>query len=266
MNSLARDILFVFIAAGFLLSATPASSTSYSYQGSSLDWSCSGTCSTPLASAISSFQSTLFANVIFNFDTSNTSGTFSLFLPDQATTPNVFNSVSFGGDVPEMIRPGGAYSYYPGDQYGGYGLGAFGISFTLTLGMITSWTLDATSGGGRESIATFSFPGGDGISITACGTSDDCSVYDASAVPGNWSGPTRDEFSTSAVPEPSTWAMLLIGFAGVGFMTCRPTRVRQSLMIAARVSARRWHKLRLSGELVRVIDKLPEGVRMRFTD
>jgi hypothetical protein len=25
----------------------------------------------------------------------------------------------------------------------------------------------------------------------------------------------------AAVPEPSTWAMLLIGFAGIGFMTCR---------------------------------------------
>jgi PEP-CTERM motif len=27
--------------------------------------------------------------------------------------------------------------------------------------------------------------------------------------------------ATSAVPEPSTWAMLLIGFAGVGFMAYR---------------------------------------------
>ena len=28
-------------------------------------------------------------------------------------------------------------------------------------------------------------------------------------------------FITTAIPEPSTWAMLLIGFAGVGFMTYR---------------------------------------------
>jgi hypothetical protein len=29
------------------------------------------------------------------------------------------------------------------------------------------------------------------------------------------------EFGVSAVPEPSTWAMLLIGFAGIGFMAYR---------------------------------------------
>jgi PEP-CTERM motif-containing protein len=29
------------------------------------------------------------------------------------------------------------------------------------------------------------------------------------------------EFLTAAVPEPSTWAMMLLGFAGVGFMAYR---------------------------------------------
>ena len=29
---------------------------------------------------------------------------------------------------------------------------------------------------------------------------------------------------TTAVPEPSTWAMLLLGFAGLGFAACRRTR------------------------------------------
>ena len=33
-----------------------------------------------------------------------------------------------------------------------------------------------------------------------------------------------DSFSVTAVPEPSTWAMLLLGFAGVGFMACRRTQ------------------------------------------
>jgi len=28
-------------------------------------------------------------------------------------------------------------------------------------------------------------------------------------------------FGVSAVPEPSTWAMMILGFAGVGFMTYR---------------------------------------------
>jgi hypothetical protein len=29
---------------------------------------------------------------------------------------------------------------------------------------------------------------------------------------------------SSAIPEPSTWAMMLIGFAGLGFSTYRQTR------------------------------------------
>ena len=35
---------------------------------------------------------------------------------------------------------------------------------------------------------------------------------------------------TSAVPEPSTWAMMILGFAGVGFMAYRR---RKGAMIAA---------------------------------
>ena len=33
-----------------------------------------------------------------------------------------------------------------------------------------------------------------------------------------------DDVSVSAVPEPSTWAMLLLGFAGIGFMAYRRSR------------------------------------------
>jgi hypothetical protein len=29
------------------------------------------------------------------------------------------------------------------------------------------------------------------------------------------------ELSVAAVPEPSTWAMMILGFAGIGFMACR---------------------------------------------
>ncbi len=38
---------------------------------------------------------------------------------------------------------------------------------------------------------------------------------------------------TSAVPEPSTWAMMLLGFAGVGFMGYRRSRKDHSLALAA---------------------------------
>jgi hypothetical protein len=47
-------------------------------------------------------------------------------------------------------------------------------------------------------------------------------------VPTNTFGPTAPDFFSSAnmefsaaVPEPSTWAMLLLGFAGIGYMAYR---------------------------------------------
>lgn len=39
--------------------------------------------------------------------------------------------------------------------------------------------------------------------------------------------------STSAVPEPSTWAMMIIGFAGVGFIAYRRSRKDQCLALTA---------------------------------
>jgi hypothetical protein len=37
-------------------------------------------------------------------------------------------------------------------------------------------------------------------------------------------GSTPIEFSVAAIPEPSTWAMLLLGFAGIGFVGYRRSR------------------------------------------
>jgi PEP-CTERM motif-containing protein len=44
-------------------------------------------------------------------------------------------------------------------------------------------------------------------------------------------GPLTNGFLTAGVPEPSTWAMLLLGFAGVGFMAYR-RKSTQALMAA----------------------------------
>ena len=45
--------------------------------------------------------------------------------------------------------------------------------------------------------------------------------------------PLTANATVSAVPLPSTWAMLLIGFAGVGFMAYRGSRKHQGLALAA---------------------------------
>jgi hypothetical protein len=41
------------------------------------------------------------------------------------------------------------------------------------------------------------------------------------------------ESTVAAVPDPSTWAMMLLGFAGVSFMAYRRSRRDQSLPLAA---------------------------------
>ena len=38
---------------------------------------------------------------------------------------------------------------------------------------------------------------------------------------------------TQGIPEPSTWAMMILGFAGVGFMAYRRSRKDQGLALAA---------------------------------
>jgi hypothetical protein len=41
------------------------------------------------------------------------------------------------------------------------------------------------------------------------------------AITRSTAGTTTGDLNLSAVPEPSTWAMLILGFAGIGFMTYR---------------------------------------------
>ena len=48
--------------------------------------------------------------------------------------------------------------------------------------------------------------------------------------PADQQGALLDNVTVSAVPEPSTWAMMLIGFAGVGAMTYR--RRKQAFLVA----------------------------------
>jgi hypothetical protein len=73
----------------------------------------------------------------------------------------------------------------------------------------------------------------------ACGGADPCGTVvaqnysvstggfyltpgDTSAYVGDWAtGPTYTNYAFSAVPEVSTWAMMLAGFAGLGFLGAR---------------------------------------------
>ena len=49
--------------------------------------------------------------------------------------------------------------------------------------------------------------------------------------PGLRRGPGGDDLSVTIVPEPSTWAMMMLGFAGLGFAGYR--KARKTVAIAA---------------------------------
>ena len=42
----------------------------------------------------------------------------------------------------------------------------------------------------------------------------------------------KDVIAAPPVPEPSTWALMIVGFAGVGFMACRRKRNGNALTAA----------------------------------
>jgi hypothetical protein len=62
------------------------------------------------------------------------------------------------------------------------------------------------------------------------GASDDNFCFDNSCGQGGYAVGQVELFGTPAVPEPSTWAMMLIGFAGLGFVGYR---TRKTVSIAA---------------------------------
>jgi hypothetical protein len=47
------------------------------------------------------------------------------------------------------------------------------------------------------------------------------------------SAPHGLDFIPFAVPEPSTWAMMLLGFAGLGFAAKRTSRLRAAIVAAS---------------------------------
>jgi len=56
------------------------------------------------------------------------------------------------------------------------------------------------------------------------GASDDNFCFDGSCGQGGYAVGQVELFGTPAVPEPSTWAMMLLGFAGLGFLGYRTSR------------------------------------------
>src|SRR5665213_553673 len=207
-----------FVIALFLLvmAATPSSATSYEYTSTGIttisypDMAYCPLCTSP---------ATYTGEVSFGFDTSHFTGNYNLGQGDTASFP----ALAFGYD---FSFPGGPVYF---GEIGGQGLqDDFTGSFAFKNGSIVGWSINSilspigcglgpgcTYGGSLDLL-----PSGDSVSGYAYPF---YSEYDGNG--GFWS----IEAAVASIPELSTWAMMLLGFAGLGFMAYR----RQSALLAA---------------------------------
>jgi hypothetical protein len=141
-------------------------------------------------------------------------------------------SFSFSDGI-QTISDANETIYPPGTFSSPYSPGAFYFQ-TGTSGSIVNWYVEVTNGpdlllsvGPNPPIAA---PGdGDTFIAPVCnnGFCFNAQTSSYSYAPGIWSGPP----DVAAVPEPSTWAMMILGFAGVGFMAYR-RKSKPALMAA----------------------------------
>jgi hypothetical protein len=151
-------------------------------------------------------------------------------------------SVTVGGSVDEIgsywpLTPGGSHSVdLDGNSPGGI---AQTISFAAAGNYVLSYYLAGNPDGGSPSTKlldvgvagatqseSYTTSGGFGpwvleklvFNVAAPGTT---TLSFKSADTSGPFGPVIGEVSISAVPEPSTWAMMILGFLGVGFMAYR---------------------------------------------
>jgi hypothetical protein len=187
-----------------------AFATTYNYVGQPITLTTTPTLS-PLACG-GRCLGDLLGSVTFNFDTSQYTGTLSLSAGDTAYFQSPGGSISY---------PNNTFWFNPPYDTYGYQENMTG-TFSLLDGAITSWNV---SGNGFQ-VGCGGGPGCESGSVyfstsptqdTAAYASDNLEflIYSGSNSGGGaW---TEVAAITDPVPEPSTWVMLLIGFAGIGF-------------------------------------------------
>jgi hypothetical protein len=109
----------------------------------------------------------------------------------------------------------------------GFGTFSNGIKYTgpLTAQLLTFSVADA----GLLSASTFAATSGPGTGTSAFFAADISSLVPGRDLPNT--GAVGGLTISTAVPEPSTWAMLILGFAGIGFMAYR-RRGQQNFRLA----------------------------------
>jgi PEP-CTERM motif len=97
---------------------------------------------------------------------------------------------------------------------------------TSVLGTAAEFTSSnsTATGSGLTATATqlsFNFAAGDTFEITGVGGDFELTNHAELDVGKDGTGGRSDTILASAVPEPSTWAMMILGFCGLGFMAYR---------------------------------------------
>jgi choice-of-anchor C domain-containing protein len=147
------------------------------------------------------------------------------------TTPNGF-SVDLNGNTPGAISQ--TFNLSPGSYTVGFylsgnpdgGPSPKTVEVTLGSGTDPSFTYDATINGNHNLTyvqQTFTQSVGGGLVTLSFFGDPNAGAY----------GPVIGDVTvTAAVPEPSTWAMMILGFCGLSFMTYRRKRNGAALSVA----------------------------------
>ena len=155
-----------------------------------------------------SFGTNMAASVTFDFDTAAFTGTITL---------------APGSHISDLFLKSGQYSVSTSQQFAAL----TGSWITLDSGAVTDWWLD-----------TIQHPAGVPDMLTANrpapGRTRDFldPIYGNQPPPNLWAFVENAHGTwTPAVPEPSTWAMMILGFAGLSFMAYR--RKLKSVLVTA---------------------------------
>jgi hypothetical protein len=134
------------------------------------------------------------------------------FASDTGTTPGSLADVALTFDVSGAPSLTGAFAVFAGTTTG---TGTDDLSEVLSNGV--SLTLNAPG----ATSAMFSAIGSLSVVKDQSDFAGSAGSADSSILGNAFSTTPENAVTTAAVPEPSTWAMMLLGFAGLGYVAFR---------------------------------------------
>ena len=166
------------------------------------------------------------ANVLYNFDGSSMAPAFTATVNLDVTAGQAISgtgSINFSGKVFDLTlitpaTPGNenVLGYGPVGFRDNHGTDLFGADTVVPIDGICCGLLFAITNNpvwGQNALFNVWSNGGDSYGFLFSGTLTD--VFNDWVIRGEGAG------TVAAVPEPSTWAMMILGFTGVGFMAYR---------------------------------------------